>query len=327
MKIAIDSYCIFGPPLKLLALLLTACCLCSCEFDPDEEFIPVTQSSLLLVKEETGRAELWQQEGEVLNPNLGSALGLEILDLAGEANFCWLAAGQAGLVKFNMETNQVATSFVFDTLGVHRLTVGSIYILVGDTLRNSLLFVNKEDGELEYQIALEASPRKLLWRNQRFYVQVGSNEIHTFREETLSPLEKYTFDYPIVDLQADNGLSVWVQTQDSVLRATAISVVTDQVRRPIEEAVTYQKVRYTPFARDLYGSAILEDFFLEDGQLSGTALTEVQDFEVDFFSGTLWISQRDTVKIRNIRSGNLAALRQGSPIFIKAYHYVAPKGE
>ncbi|HHG85330.1 MAG TPA: hypothetical protein ENJ82_11345 [Bacteroidetes bacterium] len=290
------------------ALLLTAGCR---GWDDDSDFEIRTRARFFLASANSGKTLIELRDG-VLKEAWNTKAGFpdrDLSDVSLRENAIWLSSGnQRSILKTNPETGEIQKSFTDLPIAPHYISVGNEQIIAADTVANALIFIKLRNGKVT-QAIFEGQPGFSIYSNGRFYLKVNATQVWVMDEKALSPRAKLEIGAEILEFQLNRYNNVHVQSRDSVqLFQAIIPGNADYISRE-NFAVTYQKIRYTP-----YFSARYDSEFLEDLQLLGTdlqtpkkvlILSGANNFEADFFGGTAYITRNDSLFLFDLASNQM----------------------
>ena len=300
----------------------------SCSFDQDDGSYPITKAAYILLADSLEQNKrILRVNQNVFEPNWQLSFGInQVSDITGLGNLLWLAnVSSQQIAQVDLAENQIQESFNTAPLFPHYICVGTDYVLISDTVNQALGFLRLKNGALT-QRSLDRPPGMASYRSGRFYVRVGKFEIVAWQEQALANIGNWTFTHQIVDIQQDNMLSTYIYTKDTALFQSAINYNTLQLDRD-ELAVTFDKIRHTPYQNVNFGKEYLSNVFLTGSRLSMRKAPEANDFEVDFFESNIYLQYGDSLYAYLIPEDKNIPLGQLSGKMLKAHYLREPIGK
>lgn len=312
-------------PIRPLPLLL---CLClgtvACEFDQDLPYLPQTRVAAFLLADSAGLpAEIRLiRENEVI-PAWHRTLEPAIErpgDMVGAGPSLWLALPeQQQVLQVNLPKGEVQRTFSTEPLTPHVLCLGDGHLFMGDSLRQEIGVLDLEGHEL-IRRAVSLPPRRALYRNKKFFVQLGERQMLIFHELAYAPLATHTTTKPVEDMQLDNGTRtvLYLREGGQTFRASI-----DYNTHALSEGAIAQellKERLSPYKRATFGKAWLADVRLgPDRFLAG--MTGIRDFEVDFLEARVYALRHDSLFRVPLPEGSPELLGTAEGRFLRAHFY------
>lgn len=279
-----------------LLLLLAGCR----GWDDDSEYEIGTRASFFLMPATNGYSIMKYDEGN-LQADWNVDIGFSIADLSAVAmsdGYLWLASGTGNrLVKVNPETGMQEEEVSGLPLRPHHLAIGRSQMIVCDTAAGAIAFIKRRNNKIT-QLEFEGKPGQSIYTNGRFYTQVDDSMVYVFDESAFTPRAILSIGAKIIGFQLDRYNNVGVRSQDTAgVYQAIIASNADYVSRENFE-VAYQKSRLTPYFNRRYTTEYLNDLQLLDSIVqtpqAAEIMTNVDNFEADFFGGTLFFSRGDS---------------------------------
>lgn len=302
----------------LFGLLLSVGCN---GWDDDSGYATRTAAMFFLAEDSlVGESTLVRYEADAVEEGWNERFGISnaaLSDVEMKDNLLWLSSGsQKSVLQVEPGTEKVEERF--DNLAIRPdfFAVGRLYMLVADAVENRLMFVRLKNGEA-VEVPFEGLAGRIIYNNERFYLQSGQSELIVFDERALTPRFTVDFAHPILDHQFNRYNNIYVLTgaSDSTFN-TIVSGPSDVVSAP-EQPVNYQKVRYTSYFDARYGSEYLKDLRLSGSQWTSEnspLLDPINNFEADFFEGQAYLQRNDSLLRYDLFSQSIEA---GIPFNLK----------
>jgi hypothetical protein len=271
--------------------------------DDDSVYAIRTRAAFFDVQDSLGARQLirlidgvptlqWNTRAETPGSDLGEAL------LVGD--HVWLSnVTRQSILQVAPISGEVLRRIEGLPIQPHLMAVGNKQILVADTVAGAICFVAIRQGRA-YQPPYQGRPQAILYNNSRFYIQQDGNAVAIFDESALAERTTLALPTRITDIAFDRNFSVRVNSIDSLgQRYAAIIDPNGDFFSAPNFTVLYDKVRYTPYFDNPFGSEYLKDLQTRGGNLETTlldpVLDSIADFEADFFEGKVYVRRGDSL--------------------------------
>jgi hypothetical protein len=325
----------------VLFLLLGMMAFWACKYDQDAPYYVRTQAMFFLVENPPGDISVSRIDSSGIRLNWEQTLDLQagaISDLDGKPGFLWLADVASGAIhKVNPGTGQIEESFSTGNLLPHRLAVGEIYMMFGDTVADKIGLIRIRNGKTEIFDA-GGKPGMIRYRSQKFYYVTGQDSLTLFHEKALARMLQTGFERPIRDMQFDEGrhLHIYTAAPDSNrLYEATIDLNADALDQP--ESLPdpfFRKARLSPYNYAPFGREFTQDLFQRQNRLflgSGAPVdgipSDVDDFEMDFFESVVYYVSGDSLRRFDLVSGEQSLPLLFSDRILKSYVYASEVGK
>ncbi len=314
-----------------LMAMATAMLFTSCSLDDDTRYTPETKAAYFLVPTTAGRQVVeWRTDG-TLTPNWESSFGItpaSLTDLQGLDGMLYLGdADGKRILEINLEDGGVKERFFTGDLTPYRFAVGRDYILVCDSVQRKLGFMRRRNGK-QFVLEVPRHPSLVTYQNLKFYVVMDGHWLSIWNEKAAAEMEAYDFAHPIVEMQVDAFGGVQVISQDSTGRYGSTMDINSTLMLRKEGFLPSSQERYTPWIRQLYEQEWLTNVTLRDGALDITAFPDsCASFEMDFFESRTFLFSGDSLRVRNLRTGELSPSAAFDGLPLKAVVHVGERGE
>lgn len=287
--------------LRVLCGLCLLMVLAACRgWDDDSEYEIGTKASFFLMPATDGYSILRYGEGN-LQADWNVDIGVPSADLSAVAmadGYLWLAGGsKKRLLKVNPESGLQEEEIGGLPLRPHHFAIGRTQMIVCDTIDGAIAFIKRRNNKVT-PLEFEGKPGQSIYTNGRFYTQVDDSMVYVFDESAFTPRAKLNIGAKILGFQLDRYNNIGVRSQDSAgIYQAIIASNADYISRENFE-VSYQKSRLTPYFTRRYTTEYLNDLQLLDSIVQtpqlAEVMTNVDNFEVDFFGGTLFFARGDS---------------------------------
>lgn len=317
---------------KYLFLLFCISCigLTSCRegWDDDSEFDISTRASFFLTTDGNGLRIVrlvnggleadWNTKFGISNANLSD---MDLRD-----NYVWLASGaQRSILQINPETEAVEETFGNLPIAPHFIAVGEEQVIAADTAANRLIFVKKKNGKV-VEVNFDQHPGPVLYNNQRFFLVVDTHFVSIYDEKALTPRAVLDCERTIREIHFSEFNNLEVITSDTSGSFQAVIAGTADIFAKAPFAVSYQKIRFTPYFTQRFGNEFLEDLRLVNGELQLPLLdvlySPLEDFETNFFSGRAYLQRSDTLLVFNLHNQVVEDTLNFPYAMVRVYHQI-----
>jgi hypothetical protein len=283
-----------------------------CQFDDDQAYEIRTYASFFQVQSGSGGYSICRlSEGKLehsWNQRAG-ILDVEVSDAAMIDNRLWISSAiRKSIFKLSPETAVKQETFQNLPLAPHYFSVGEKQVLLSDTTDGKLAFLRLRDGELQ-EIPFQGKPGICIYNAGKFYLELDHSSIVIYDESTLSPRSTIVFDLDIDDIQLDSFRVVNVFGHDSIQFYKALVTGNGDYLVAPPTPTRFSKIRLSPYFSKSFGSEFRGDIGLDGVEIvhrAGEVLVDSADnFEVDFFEGTLFYTIRSTLFRFDLRERSL----------------------
>ncbi|MEM9932688.1 MAG: hypothetical protein AAF824_03715 [Bacteroidota bacterium] len=272
-------------------------CLSACDLDDNTTFLEETQTGYLLHEKQTGEKNIFFLSEAGILPSWNEVISLadrEVSDIASFQQELWVAsAATNAVIEVNALSGTLSRKVSLPDFAPDFIGVGEDMILLADSSRNEALFLDKRNEEI-IRVSIPAVGGRIGYKSRKFYLQAGPSTLMILSEDALAEITRLPLARTITDIQADASVSMIVSTADSMRFQAVVNYNTNSFEQE-ERSVSHQKIRPSPFSRQLYGKEQLQTFTLTDNFLQPVNLQQIQDFEVDFFENHLWVLRNDSL--------------------------------
>lgn len=301
-------------------------------WDDDSIYANYTRAAFFDVSDSLGQRQLiryidgkatlaWNAVAEVPGTDLGEALLI--------ADHVWLGNVQRkAIYQVAPISGEVVRRIEGLPIRPHLMAIGTKQLLIADTTANAICFVTLRNGRA-YQPAYTGRPQALLYNNSRFYLQQNDSEIAIYDESALALRTTERLPTRILAIAFDRNFSLRVDSRDSTgQRFGAILDPNGDFFSTPNFLVPYDKVRYTPYFDNPFGSEYLHDLQWKDGNLETTRgeplLDSIDDFEADFFEGKVYVQRGDSlfryqISLDSLLEGYTFPYRMRKAFFLYGY--------
>lgn len=315
--------------MRLIYILFCFVCLAACRFDGDANYYPITERGYLLgIHPETGLKEILRVDQENLQTHWEdswSGLGGAVSDIDGWEDRLWVSSGEGdGLIEINLATETQSRRINTPDFSPHFLSIGKNYLLLSDTIKNQIAFLNQETESLTI-FELEKQPGIALYVAPVFYLQLDQKDIRLFHETAIAPIGDLNLEFPLEDLAYDFRNTVICYSRrmsDSALFQTDIDINTFQITQSAVE-LPFDKVRHSPYRSRNFGKERVNLVRLRTNrELTPSVFEPVIDFEIDFFESHYYYLSRDSIFRYHIDSQNRKGLGTFDGKLQKSFFYI-----
>ncbi len=287
----------------LAAVFAVVLILPSCGWDDDTEYEIRTRASYLIGEDPiTGNQRVWRYQAGVLQEGWNRDYGIQDGDFSGlqyRNGELWMGDASASrILRIDPTLDAIEEEFKQLPIQPHFFSVGERWILLGDTIQDQIAFVRLRNGE-SVIAEFSGKPGPVHHNNRLFFLQVGDSSVHVYDEWALTPRHQHTLSYPVRETQFNTLLNFFITLVDSAGQDYfALVSGTDGSLAVESDDVSYQKIRFSPYLEDRFGTEWLSDLRLEGSQLTSGAITfadSMNNFETDFFESHLFYSWHDSL--------------------------------
>ena len=304
------------PPIPLLFLLLPL--LIGCQFEGDEALRPQTTAAYILQRMPEGH-RIVRHAGEEVDLDWRVVAGLspaEIGGLDGHSERFWV--GGNGVLWQCSPQGEVEQTMALDSFSAHFVRVGYRTLLMTDTLRDELLFMDLR-RETVVRRKLDSVAGQPLYSGGYFYLAAG-HRVKVYQELAYAPVAEAVFERPVVDLQVDwrARIQVYTGTRDSLYQAV-LDYNSHRVTSP-EQPVNIRKERQSPYRKAYFGQELTTRRTLgKNGQF--LRVRGIDDFEYDFFSRRAYLLKGDSLQIYHESQDSLATYFLGTGAWLHSWYH------
>ncbi len=294
-----------------LFMLVASIAFSNCRLDDDSSYEIRTYSSFFLVQKPNGLLSIYRYQQDLhqldsawnLKANVSDA---ELSDALMVDNFVWIASGvQQSIFQVSPTFGSVKEKFGNLPLAPHHIALGEKQILISDTASGKVAFLKLRNGEVQ-EIEFEGKPGKSLYNSGKFYLQVDDSLVAVYDESAMTTRATVSNGLPVDELLLNRYHAIVVISHDS---ATTYQVLIDpnsDILIGEKYPVFFSKILPTPYFSAKFGGEFLKDLQIQGGNLmdqTGTILADsIQDFEADFFEGTLFYTRGQDLVVKSIDS-------------------------
>lgn len=271
----------------------------------DTNFRMVTAENYFLAQEMNGEKHIISFSKDKINPNWASTEVGKIGDICGENNAYWVSdiSDNRVIGTFYGKNSRDIKGYPTENVIPHILGVGDKYVLVGDSVNNKLLFMNKKNGKVEAIKTISKKPSHILYKFEKFYV-AEENEIEVYDEQAIALRNTIIFRHNITHLQA-TPVAIFVNSvgNDTLFEAN-INIFENAIRTNLRK--TYQQITYSPYNRVVFGTETEGNCILNKGKLilNNVPLFAQRDsishLEMDFFQSNAFFQANNNFYQQNI---------------------------
>ena len=287
----------------VVALLALSAVFPSCGWDDDREYEVRTRAAFLVAEDvNTGLHKVWRHEAGVLQEGYNRDLGVPDGSFSGlqyRDGELWMGnSSSQEILRIDPSNDEIVERISGLPLQPHSFSVGERYILLGDTVNNQIAFVRIRNGEA-YVVDVPADPGQIWHNNRMFFLQLGDSSIYVYDEWALTTRYEHTLNDRIVETQFNQLLNFYISLVDSSGEDLfALVSGTDGSLAVERDNVNYQKIRFSPYLDDRFGTEWTFDLRLDGTQLSSGTLIfpdSLNNFEADFFESRLYYQWNDSL--------------------------------
>jgi hypothetical protein len=318
---------------KYLALVFSLLLsLSGCRLDDDSSYEIRTYSSFFLVQKPDGNLSLyryvgddhtleaeWNQNASIPDADLSDA---EMID-----NMVWIASGpQKAVLQVNPTYGSVQQRFGDLPLSPHHIAIGEKQMLIADSAAHKVAFVKLRNGDVQ-EIEFTGKPGMALYNSGKFYLQVDDSLVAIYDESAMTTRATVSIGKRLDALMLNRYHAIVVMTHDTSTsyRAT-IDPNADYLIGEVYP-VFYTQLLPTPYFSKRFGNEYLLDLEVLNTNLideHGLVLADsIQDFEADFFEGTLFYTHGQDFVVKSIDSLITRDSLTFQGTFIKSFHQYA----
>lgn len=315
----------------LFYILFLAITVSGCQsLDDDSDYANETYASFVKVTNLDGSKSLLRYSNPVIDLNWNTNAGIANHDL-GDAtmveNKVWLSnTNSKEIVVVSPSSAKIIERYDNLPIVPHFLAVGEKQVFVSDTIAQKVAFVKRRNGKVQ-TLEIEGKSGQCIYNAGTFFFQSGDQSVGILNEQAMTLQATIDIGKSIDVLQFDRYKSVIVSAHDSSKFYQALVSYTRESETKTPFVVNYSKVCATPYFAAKYGTEYLLSLYLKQSRIetASSVLIEpnVDDFEVDFFEGTILFKRNDSLHIKSITTGIEEAQFPFSGTMNGAFHQYA----
>lgn len=283
----------------------------SCRLDDDSSYEIRTYSSFFLVQKPNGLLSIYRYQQDLhqmdsawnLNANVPDA---ELSDALMLDNVVWIASGvQKSIFQLSPTFGSVKEKFDNLPIAPHYIAVGEKQVLISDTAAGKIAFVKLRNGDVQ-EIEFEGKPGKSLYNSGKFYLQVDDSLVAIYDESAMTTRATVSNGLLVDALLLNRYHAIVVISHDSTTTYQVLIDPNSDILIGEKYPVFFTKILPTPYFSAKFGGEFIKDLQIQGGNLmdqTGTILADsIQDFEADFFEGTLFYTRGQDLVVKSIDS-------------------------
>lgn len=285
----------------IVPLLLVFCLMTGCRaLDDDSSYEIDTRSMFFFAENSSGQAELIRVTPDAVLTGQEQVYGIEtggLSDFFGHETELWLSNGNQEYIR-RIDLREESNYESYTDLGIRPYFIcpGRKYLLMADSLSDRIAFMDLKNEKM-IRLEVEGQPGPIFYNNEKFYLILDNNRVVIYNELALTPTQDHFIGKEITQAGFDKNLNLRIITQDSSGYFLNMIEHNADFIGFLDQPITYQKARYTPYLSARYGTEYLQDIFLGDEELNVSSFPDSLDhFEVDFFRGRLYGTFRDSLR-------------------------------
>ncbi len=283
-------------------LIGIAFCVCiSCNYDDNTAFYVETEISFLLYEiPNSNQQSIISIENNEVTYDWQRSVGISpasLGDMEGKDGYLWISdIDNKRIIQIIPDDRRIEEIYDTGNMSPHHISIGERYIAITDTTQRSIAFIHLRKGDI-FVRSLEERGGIIHYKSNKFYVQAGKQRIAIFNAQALANTHTLEVTGSIKDLQEaeDRFIAVYSVQQTEQLFTSRIDINIDAFTI-LESSTRFTKIRHSPFNAANFGKEYLEDVSLDsNGNISSIGLTEIDDYEVDFFEGEVYFQRDDSL--------------------------------
>jgi hypothetical protein len=299
--------------------------------DDDSVYEIGTKASFFLVREPSANLSLYEYRDHVLQAGWNTKLNVANADLSDVEltdNSLWIASGpQKTIYEVGPNSASVLEKYAALPLAPHFIAVGAVQIMVADTAAHQLAFVKRRNGKVQV-LEYDQKPGRCIYNSGKFYLIQNDTSLVIYDETAMTPRGTFALGMVVDELLLSKYHFPIVMGHDSAsVRQALIDANGDFLVGGESYAVNYDKLRPTAYFAVRYGREYLRDLRMTAGRVTLDDLTliadSVDDFDADFFEGTLFYQRDGSLVARDMAADSLIDSLPFQGRLLKAMHQYA----
>lgn len=305
--------------LGLICLLFVACK----GFDNDEVYEIRTQTAFFLSQDSLGELHIDRLDGDsLLQLNWEESYGLTAVgDLDGRETTLWFSDPDSRLLyELDLSSGALTQRGPLSITPRH-FAVGNTYILVTDSAQQDMAFL-KRKKEDEIILPANGRPGRVRYNMEKFYIELDHRQMAIWNELALTSITQFDTGDSIYMIQFDKTRNLLVFSEGNGERSYCRVAANDNVVRsgiPTE----LERIRYSPWFAQRFGSEWLDPVILSKGVLSTPAADSASSFEADFFEGEVYFTRENWLYHQDIPTGTSLDSFPYPRHLVKAFFYTS----
>ncbi len=331
--------CIYKMGLRLIIPLALSLILSSCAFDDDDEYAARTRASFFLVEDTAGTALkiIKLEDGVFYYDWQRTATGLSldsVNDLYVDGNTAWVTGRQSGEglgIDLREETIKRKVPCIGPPQEIRMICADdnqvAMSFVAGDTAVDSVLLFSKFNSggsDLNWSFP-ERVFDEGIYKGGKFYLRSGTHEIFIYSEAAAAEITRLKITDTIIQMffTSQGDVQIMARNGTSYIQSR-IDANANEFSIANQPSPGVHRLLSSPWLNQTYGMEYLLDVMSGNNKFiqPSSIADSVSHFEVDFFSGTLFYTWRDSMTVYDLH-GDTAISRSYFPWKIrKAFHYV-----
>lgn len=301
----------------------------ACTFENDEEYEVAVRASYFKVLDQQGNPHLHQYiNGTFITDwtsrfNSGGSFG----DFSARGNSLWFSEpGNGKIVEADLTDESILRQAEGLSVRPDLISLGETYLLIADSTNEKLGFwhLRKEDFQ---EVPVSGKPGGVVYNNRKFYLLLDTSKVALYNELALSPIAEFDLGFRITELQFDKFFNLRATGEQSGEPYFAIIDANGNYVSREAAPFGFTKVRYSPYLSQRFETEFLDQVGIRDLLISPTlpGVDSASNLEVDFFSGLLFYTYRDTFYQYNLNTFQSATPEPFSFQMVKSFHHLTDR--